>query len=64
MRFLCNLRVSFRLAVITAVATLALGITAFEGMETLDELLHAERSRKVDEVVTVAHAVIEHFHRM
>ena len=64
MRFLCNLRVSFRLAVITAVATLALGITAFEGMETLDELLHAERSRKVEEVVTVAHAVIEHFHRM
>ncbi|MCB1926812.1 MAG: cache domain-containing protein [Rhodocyclaceae bacterium] len=55
---------SFRLAVITAVATLALGITAFEGMETLDELLHAERSRKVEEVVTVAHAVIEHFHRM
>ena len=64
MQFLDNLRVSFRLAAITAVATLALGIIAFEGMETLDELLNAERGSKVEEVVGVAHSVIDHFHRM
>ncbi|MCB1906297.1 MAG: cache domain-containing protein [Rhodocyclaceae bacterium] len=55
---------SFRLAVITAVATLALGVVALEAIETLDELLHEERGRKVEEVVSVAHSVLGHFHRM
>ena len=64
MGILMQLKVWVRLALIATVSVLALGIVALEGSASLDGLLHEERSRKIEEVVAVAHSVLAHFHRM
>ncbi len=64
MEFLNRLRVSSRLALVSLVALVSVAMVAFEAIQTVDELLHEERSLKVEHVVASAHSILTHFHEM
>ncbi|MCB1955624.1 MAG: methyl-accepting chemotaxis protein [Rhodocyclaceae bacterium] len=64
MEFLNRLKVSLRLVAISIVALASLALIATEAIETVDELLHDERSEKVEDVVATAHSILTHFHEM
>ena len=64
MKFLSELKVSLRLAIISLVALISVATLAIEAVGSVEELLYTERKAKIQELVTTAESTLKHFHEM